>query len=70
MVKMIKWTASNMTSGETPCVYTTAGWTAEDGSVYGWGPTDTLFGVPPNPPSARVMARVRRELKAAAFRHK
>lgn len=64
-VKRIRWTASNMISGTELCVRTRAGWTAADGTVYGHGPTPTLFGAPPEPISPRVLARVRREIDAA-----
>jgi len=65
-VRKARWTASNMVSGETPCVWTRQGWMAEDGSVYGCGPTPYLFGSPPKPVSARVLARVRRALSEVA----
>jgi hypothetical protein len=61
-VREIRWSASNTVSGVVRCVRTRAGWTAADGSVYGCGPSGTLFGAPPVPLSPRVMARVRRIL--------
>lgn len=67
-VRNIRWTASNMVSGETLCVRTRQGWMAEDGSVYGCGPTAHLFGAPPNPVSSRVLARVRAAIAAEVSR--
>ena len=62
MIKNIRWAASNMVGGSEPCVWTRAGWTAADGTVYGCGCLPTTFGPPSRPLSARVLARVQREL--------
>lgn len=62
MVKLVEWRASNMVTGVEPCVRTRAGWVCWQGLVYGNGHLPTLFGPPEQPLSARVLARVKREL--------
>lgn len=63
--RSVRWSASNMVSGEEVAVMTAQGWTLEDGTVLGCGPTPGTFGRPPRTISDRVMARVRREIAEA-----